>query len=245
MWLLHLACLAYDSGEPAEALDIAMRLRVLFHDTSKSVSVTQRVDIKRLLSMYDSGMYEVTPGMAHSALTWGYGDTYLPCFDDFMDDRRRIFLPFERWWARKVMSDSEGHKFSRRSLILALAGEEGAAPVTPDSGFGDGPWPSAESPVPAAVREMGYEALVSLARFHDETFGDERLVEHHGELRSTRDVYQIEGTLIGAIRIDSEPAPEPACSTAPPGRNKPCPCGSGLKFKKCCGQQAEFNANAS
>jgi uncharacterized protein len=24
----------------------------------------------------------------------------------------------------------------------------------------------------------------------------------------------------------------------PPGRNDPCPCGSGLKFKKCCGRQA-------
>jgi uncharacterized protein len=25
-------------------------------------------------------------------------------------------------------------------------------------------------------------------------------------------------------------------SSAPPGRNDPCPCGSGLKFKKCCGR---------
>jgi uncharacterized protein YecA (UPF0149 family) len=25
---------------------------------------------------------------------------------------------------------------------------------------------------------------------------------------------------------------------APPGRNDPCPCGSGRKFKKCCGRRA-------
>jgi uncharacterized protein len=35
---------------------------------------------------------------------------------------------------------------------------------------------------------------------------------------------------------EREPAPAPAPRTAPgkTGRNDPCPCGSGLKFKKCC-----------
>ena len=195
-----------------------MRLRVLFHDTSKSVSVTQSLDVKSALKMYDSGTYEVTPGMAHSALTWGYGDTYLPCFDDFVGEGARLFLPFERWWARKVMSDVEGHKFGRRSLVLALAGEEGGAPLTPASGFGGGSWQSPGSPVSAAVREMGYEALISLARFHDERFGGNRLMAHYGGMRS------------------SGPAPEPTPPAVPPGRNKPCPCGSGLKYKMCCGE---------
>lgn len=32
-------------------------------------------------------------------------------------------------------------------------------------------------------------------------------------------------------------APKPVVRTAPKvGRNDPCPCGSGLKFKKCCGK---------
>ena len=34
---------------------------------------------------------------------------------------------------------------------------------------------------------------------------------------------------------DDEVAPEPA-ATAKVGRNDPCPCGSGKKYKKCCGQ---------
>jgi hypothetical protein len=230
----------YDAGQRAEALNIALRLRVLLSDTGKSVSVAQQADIKRAFEMYDSGMYEVTPGMAHSALTWGYGNTYLPCFDDFMDEGTRVFLPFERWWARKVMSDAEGHKLSRRKLILALANEGGGAHVIPDSGFGGayadpersnwaqtvfavggGPWQSVGSPVPAAVREMGYEALVSFARSYPETFGDDQLVPYYRELRTTRDVYRVEGTLSGAARIESEPALEPAGSTVPPGRNKP------------------------
>jgi len=29
--------------------------------------------------------------------------------------------------------------------------------------------------------------------------------------------------------------PEPVKASAMPGRNDPCPCGSGKKYKKCCG----------
>jgi len=37
------------------------------------------------------------------------------------------------------------------------------------------------------------------------------------------------------IRIESHNAPPPAIRSAPKvGRNAPCPCGSGAKFKKCC-----------
>ena len=35
--------------------------------------------------------------------------------------------------------------------------------------------------------------------------------------------------------VEEEPEPEPAV-TGKPGRNDPCPCGSGKKYKKCCGQ---------
>jgi len=31
---------------------------------------------------------------------------------------------------------------------------------------------------------------------------------------------------------------EPIKADAAPGRNDPCPCGSGKKYKKCCGRQA-------
>jgi len=37
-------------------------------------------------------------------------------------------------------------------------------------------------------------------------------------------------------RERQDPAPPPASVAAPSvGRNQPCPCGSGRKFKKCCG----------
>ncbi|MEN6602769.1 MAG: SEC-C metal-binding domain-containing protein, partial [Bryobacteraceae bacterium] len=34
---------------------------------------------------------------------------------------------------------------------------------------------------------------------------------------------------------DDEPEPEPVQPPAKVGRNDPCPCGSGKKYKKCCG----------
>jgi preprotein translocase subunit SecA len=41
-------------------------------------------------------------------------------------------------------------------------------------------------------------------------------------------------------RQDSDPAQLPAAApvkaAVKPGRNEPCPCGSGKKYKKCCGQ---------
>ena len=37
--------------------------------------------------------------------------------------------------------------------------------------------------------------------------------------------------------VTARPAPQaPQPATRPPGRNDPCPCGSGRKFKSCCGR---------
>jgi uncharacterized protein len=35
--------------------------------------------------------------------------------------------------------------------------------------------------------------------------------------------------------LASQPAMPPAPTVAKVGRNDPCPCGSGKKYKKCCG----------
>ena len=38
------------------------------------------------------------------------------------------------------------------------------------------------------------------------------------------------------LDADAPPAREPRLSEGRPGRNDPCPCGSGKKYKKCCGR---------
>ncbi|MBL8785059.1 MAG: SEC-C domain-containing protein, partial [Deltaproteobacteria bacterium] len=37
------------------------------------------------------------------------------------------------------------------------------------------------------------------------------------------------------IGIGTFKSQAPAKAEAPPGRNTPCPCGSGAKYKRCCG----------
>jgi uncharacterized protein YecA (UPF0149 family) len=36
-------------------------------------------------------------------------------------------------------------------------------------------------------------------------------------------------------KMDADDPPKPYVRQATPGRNDPCPCGSGKKFKRCCG----------
>ena len=57
-------------------------------------------------------------------------------------------------------------------------------------------------------------------------------------------VYTINGGLHGASSAGAAPAPQPSQQAKPqpvkvdktPGRNDPCPCGSGKKYKNCCGR---------
>jgi len=47
---------------------------------------------------------------------------------------------------------------------------------------------------------------------------------------------QLSKKLVFNLSSAEERAQEPARSTKVAGRNAPCPCGSGKKYKKCCGK---------
>jgi preprotein translocase subunit SecA len=59
---------------------------------------------------------------------------------------------------------------------------------------------------------------------------------------STQDVFasmmsQVAGRPVHAVPARRPPPPgAPAAGAPPVGRNDPCPCGSGKKYKKCCGR---------
>ena len=43
--------------------------------------------------------------------------------------------------------------------------------------------------------------------------------------------------VLAAVGVDCDQSrPQPDLSPGKVGRNSPCPCGSGKKFKRCCGQ---------
>jgi SWIM/SEC-C metal-binding protein len=45
--------------------------------------------------------------------------------------------------------------------------------------------------------------------------------------------------LLGAAGGDREEIASPKLGERVPGRNDPCPCGSGRKFKRCCGSSGK------
>jgi len=62
---------------------------------------------------------------------------------------------------------------------------------------------------------------------------DQRLLGERGKrTRRKEDVEAEEELLKEADKVD------PIKADHEPGRNDPCPCGSGKKYKKCCGKNA-------
>jgi len=62
---------------------------------------------------------------------------------------------------------------------------------------------------------------------------NERLLGERGKrTRSKEDIEAEEELIKKADKV------EPLKADKEPGRNDPCPCGSGKKYKKCCGKTA-------
>lgn len=77
-------------------------------------------------------------------------------------------------------------------------------------------------------------------KFHREIAkGKESFEEMAGSmlvlLPKAMDAYADLGMAIASALDELEDVPEPPARTAKVGRNEPCPCGSGVKYKKCCG----------
>jgi preprotein translocase subunit SecA len=62
-------------------------------------------------------------------------------------------------------------------------------------------------------------------------------VEHPDEVEEMEEVQQQRSKkLVFNLSGDEERPQEPAKSQKVAGRNDACPCGSGKKYKKCCGK---------
>ena len=61
---------------------------------------------------------------------------------------------------------------------------------------------------------------------------DKKLDELAKKARSKEDVEAEEALIKKTEKV------EPLKADEQPGRNDPCPCGSGKKYKKCCGKSA-------
>ena len=84
----------------------------------------------------------------------------------------------------------------------------------------------------AAIKRFSpaeYLALERVSEFHQEFFDGEMFRMSGGTIEHS----QIAANVIGELRVAF--AESFVRSTSRTGRNDACPCGSGKKFKRCCG----------
>lgn len=232
---------SYDLGYFDECKRIALTIRVLVHDTKASTSLLTLLGTKNTLKFWDLSLpHEPTNLISHSGLvrqaiggvSGSKGAAILPMFDT----EPPKLVSFEDWWNGVVFVLPDKTTFTRQDLILTAANQEGGAHVDPvlDSDYAaltrgnslgwfdevDGLQTPAKDFVPASIRHMAFEVL--------KTISPERAVrppDPKGFGVITYGASVVEG---------NRRPPTPARNPIKPGRNSPCPCGSGKKYKKCC-----------
>lgn len=127
---LDRSCIQFDAGHLDEALRIAVSLRVIFHDTTSSISLLKHLEIKEstnVLSTFNPGYKEDK----NTGMTW----VSIPILADARGKRiaplgnatRREFLIANAWWNEIVAVMN--HKFSRKNIILSASNKDGGAHV--------------------------------------------------------------------------------------------------------------------
>ncbi|MFE2772310.1 hypothetical protein [Microbacterium resistens] len=179
--LLDLFASAYDEGSEVIMLPASVTVRNLVHTTGRSTSLLHQLGVIDEYSFMDGvpeGLRDIVargdgfvPGLA--IVDFGpLGARYVPAFRSTAVPNYVRQVPFEEWWKTSVSLDFNGHKFSRRNVILATANKDGGGHVDldkgeyaniprdgfPGVGFGtDGRNPS---PVPAMIRQIVEEVRI-------------------------------------------------------------------------------------
>ncbi len=141
------------------------------------------------------------------------GGRYVPLLDAVPEDRQRPPAHFAMWWGKKVYARAG---LGRRELVLALANTDGGAHVDPRL-------------------EDAYVDLTrrnALGWGYSDSEGRNAPFEGNAARASVR---QIAWELLETLRPRLSPDGELVAPSVA-GRNDPCPCGSGEKFKRCCGR---------
>lgn len=138
--LLQNAADRYDAGSDVEAKNLALRVRVLLHDSRSSHSLLGQLSIKEVLPYLDTTNPDPPPGVLHfdAGLCTIHGVTgpdghsrYLPALTNMDPERWHPPQAFVDWWSVPVVSDNSGAPVSRSEFVLWLANEDGGAHVDP------------------------------------------------------------------------------------------------------------------
>lgn len=208
---LRSSSIAYDSGDESEAKRLAVHIRILVHDTHSSHSLLGQLGLKESLLFYDtvSGVFEQNLassfGLVIAQLSSDSESRFIAPLEEHEDSAAIRWVPFEEWWHETVFIDQERNHISRKELLLAVADQDGGAHVDPKIN----------------------EVYAKLTRGHSlgwsyETRGETGPLRHEATASIRQMAFEVIKTLEDR-------------HFSPVGRNDPCPCGSGKKYKKCCG----------
>lgn len=233
----------YDQGHTIEAKRMAVTLRILLHDTKNCKSLLGQLN-KKGIQFHDTtieDMSNVTTSYCGLVMvSIGSGRTkYIAMLDDVPCKK---MVDFDTWWNAIIFRDLEGHQISRKNLVVTMANQDGGAHVDPSI--------NEEYSRLSKGKSLGRMYSVDGKKWFDMLSADLSSVRQiaHEVLKSLIPNYtknpQLpkKGILMGGFRLIYEKKPVKDFevtknSTKKPGRNDPCPCGSGEKYKKCCGRK--------
>ena len=230
---------SFDAGAEEEAMRLAVAIRVLVHETKSSHSLLGQMG--KNLEFYDTSS-DLDPQnvLAHGGLitilTGPYQTRYVARLDNFpINAVKRI--DFDSWWNKPVFVDKQGRKLTRKNLILTSANQDGGAHVDPylekkyanlsrngldmivNHGAGE---KLLDKPERVAIRQIAHEVLKTLKPGYNKT------------IKYPAGMFSMDFKIKDGAKEQNDRG-TPTKHERKIGRNDPCPCGSGLKYKKCCG----------
>lgn len=225
----------YDKGHEIEAKRMAVTIRTLVHDTRNSNSLLRQLNMKGIKFISTcSDMFINEHSISQRGLIFTMLGSNSPRYYAMLDDSENCKeLSFDKWWNEKVIIDGDMNSFTRRDIILSVANKDGGAHIDPEldgkyaslsreNSLGNfmksgNEWVKYKNPELATIRQIAHEILKVLVKDY-----------------TKKPVIEGDGYLIGNMRIETTPVKE--ISKKKIGRNEKCPCGSGLKYKWCCGK---------
>ncbi|MBJ7353761.1 MAG: SEC-C domain-containing protein [Thermoleophilaceae bacterium] len=229
--LLRRACIGFDEGNDVEALNIALRLRVLLHDTGNSKSLLGQLQIKDRLPYVDTLRAEmpepvisIGSGLCLIEATLGPGSSGsrykapLAAEDPYRQHPPQAFVD---WWREHLLASNSGKSVSRADFVLWLTNEAGGAHVDPS-----------HEPAHLELSSGGFDGLQVVS---------DNEVDHNLLYPTVRQIaYELETSLSNSVAFEEGEIVlvDPICSLPIDsklklGRNDQCPCGSGKKYKLC------------
>ena len=124
---------AYDQGDVSEAIQMATRFRVLFHDKGRQVSVMTHLGMKSSLRLLSTAL-PLRPGSGGFALITLNMLLDPQQFDytpKLATSTRKSIVPFTQWWSGEAIFErvEPGAAIVRKDLILEATETDGGAHV--------------------------------------------------------------------------------------------------------------------